>query len=762
MKSTIREVFVSKLVAIVVLAAGVAWIFWPTDSSNAALQPARFVGPTSSQPLALSADDSLLVVANPDNDSVTFFDVRADENRRLAEVRVGQEPNGVAILPDGSRAYAANTVSGTITVLTINRLDPQIGRVFATIPVGTEPYGLALTPNGRKLYVTNARSNNISVIDTSSNIVTRTIQNVGTEPRGIAITNDGDGDDNDETAYVTQFLSLPVFNKLDGEDDSKAGLVTVVSTATDSVQATIRLNPITDSGFKAAGDAIARIAPPATPQPADFTFRTGAYPNQLNSIGIRGNFAFIPNTGASPNGPVRFNVNTQSLLHVINRTTNQDTGRTINMHLAVAQQSNPSKTFITVPWAIALKNRSDEGYVVSASSNLVVKILADPTAGTPTVQLDPLDQSRVLQVRVGKNPRGIIVNSTDTRAYVMNYVSRDVTVIDLTRVPEQVIATMRSASLPTPGSPEDIVHIGRELYNTSIGEFDSPAPGLPPIAGRMSDNGWGSCASCHPFGLTDNVVWIFAAGPRRTIPQHTDFDLTDPLRRTQRALNWSAIFDEEEDFELNIRGVSGGLGLLVAADGVTPDNPVAGFDPANGGRRQLKVRGVNAWDAIKAYEKFGIRAPISPEDKNSADVRLGESIFRQANCQQCHGGPQWTSARIRFTPPPTPGLLSSGQLVGELKKVGTFDPTVKNEVRANAAAPLGLDGFAPASLLSVFAFPRTFLHNGAVDSLDKVLENVEHRSAGTGGIDLLDDADARRRLVRFLLSIDSRTPPINP
>lgn len=648
-------------------------------------------------------------------------------------------------------------------MISISRLEPQVGRVIATINVGTEPYGLALTPNGRKLYVTNARSNSVSVIDTSLNTVIRTIQNVGTEPRGIAITNDGDGDDNDETVYVTQFLALPVFNKLDGEDDSKAGLVTVVSTATDSIQASVRLNPLADTGFKAAGDAIARIAPPANPQPSDFIFTTGAYPNQLNNIGIRGNFAFVPNTGASPNGPVRFNVNTQSLLHVIDRTTNQDTGRTINMHLAVARQSNPSKRFITVPWAIAFKNRSDEGYVVSAASNIVVKILVDPVTGAPTVQLDPLDQSRVLQIPVGKNPRGIIVNSSDTRAYVMNYVSRDVTVIDLTRVPEQVIATMRSASLPTPGTLEDVIHIGKELYNTSIGEFDAPAPGLPPIAGRMSDSGWGSCSSCHPFGLSDNVVWIFVSGPRRTISQHTDFDLTDPQRRTQRALNWSAIFDEEEDFELNIRNVSGGLGLLVAADGITPDNPVVGLTPtANANRRQLKVRGVNAWDAIKAFIKFGSRAPISPIPKNDPDVIAGEAIFRQGNCQLCHGGPQWTSARVRFTPPPDSALVSNGQLISELKKVGTFDPNVRNEVRQNAAAPLGADGFAPPSLLSIFAFPRTFLHNGGVDSLERVLENVEHRSAGTGGIDLLDDPDARRRLVRFLLSIDSRTPPINP
>src|SRR5437773_3554031 len=129
---------------------------------------------------------------------------------------------------------------------------------------------------------------------------------------------------------------------------------------------------------------------------------------------------------------------------------------------------------------------------------------------------------------------------------------------------------MQSASLPTPGSLADKIQIGKELYNTSIGEFD-PAPSTTtPITGRMSNNGWGACSACHtPFGTSDNVVWIFASGPKRTIPQHTDFDQTDPQRRIQRALNWSAIFDEEEAFEMNIRGVSGGQGLIVLADGIT-------------------------------------------------------------------------------------------------------------------------------------------------------------------------------------------------
>ena len=219
----------------------------------------RFPGPTSSQPLALTADGSFLVVANPDNNSVSFFDVRSDRNRLLAHVPVQKEPNGVAMLPDGSKAYAANTVSGTVSVI---RLNPRNGVIYAPykhILVGTEPYGLALTPNGKKLYISNSRSDTVSVIDTATDTVIKTISGVGPEPRGIAITNNGNADDNDETVYVTQFLSLPVAGKVDGQDDAKAGHVTIISTATDTVTGQVTINPIAETGFNAAGDAIARI-----------------------------------------------------------------------------------------------------------------------------------------------------------------------------------------------------------------------------------------------------------------------------------------------------------------------------------------------------------------------------------------------------------------------------------------------------------------------------------------------------------------------
>jgi cytochrome c peroxidase len=345
----------------------------------------------------------------------------------------------------------------------------------------------------------------------------------------------------------------------------------------------------------------------------------------------------------------------------------------------------------------------------------------------------------VLQIKTGKNPRGIVINASDTRAYVMNYISRDVAVIDLSSSPEALIDTMQSENLPTPGSQQAKIHIGKELYNTSVGEFDPPAAGQPAIAGRMSRDGWGSCATCHtPWGLSDNVVWIFGAGPRRTISQHA------------------------EDFELNIRNVSGGKGLIVLADGITPDTDVNNFRPkANAKRKQLKVRGVNAWDALKAFEAFGIRAPPSPVSKTEPDVVAGNALFRSANCQQCHVGPQWTSSRVRFTPPPDASLTPNGEVIGELRRVGTFDPTAFNEVQDRLdGPPFGANGYQPASLLSIFASPGPYLHNGAADTLDTVLNNVTHRSAGTAGVDTLSNAADRAKIVRFLQSIDAKTAPI--
>ena len=123
--------------------------------------------PSHSTTIALTSDDSRLVVLNREANSVSIIRVRnangKDVANKLAEIGVGLEPRCVALSPDDKVAYVTNGISGTVSVV-----DLQRRRVVKTIPVGTEPRGCALTPNGHWLFVANHTEGTVSVIDTSS------------------------------------------------------------------------------------------------------------------------------------------------------------------------------------------------------------------------------------------------------------------------------------------------------------------------------------------------------------------------------------------------------------------------------------------------------------------------------------------------------------------------------------------------------------------------------------------------------------------
>jgi cytochrome c peroxidase len=470
---------------------------------------------------------------------------------------------------------------------------------------------------------------------------------------------------------------------------------------------------------------------------------------------------------ASPEGPVKFNVDTQAFLSVFDVSAKSELpGGTINLHLAAKLQTFKPKLFFANPWAIAFEHNSNEGYVVSAGSDVLVKITLDE-GGIPSVVTVPAegDTTRVLAIEVGKIPRGIVVNNADTFAYVNNYIGKDVTVVDLAA--DEAVASIQSADLPAAGSDAEKFLLGNYLFNSSRGEFDEG------VAERLSNEGWQSCASCHPDGLTDGVVWAFASGPRKSIPLNGTFSLTSP-DTNQKVLNYSAVFDELEDFELNIRGVSGGLGLIVLAGTTDQDPNVKAFDPPNAGRVQLHVDGIPAWDAITAWTQLRIDSPpspyagVDPSSELGQQIANGRQLFIDANCQACHGGPKWSTSQVDFARiSPFPETLTLGvdpepavaQLARFLKQVGTFDPSNAIERNANNQQALGALGYNPPSLLSIWAFPPYF-HNGSCLTLACTLENETHRNAG--GTDVLDDPAARAALVQFLLSIDISTEAISP
>jgi YVTN family beta-propeller protein len=556
---------------------------------------------TNSSPIAITSDDRFVWAVNRDNNSVSVIKVEGDVNKKLAEIPVGAEPRCAAITPDDKKVFVTNMVDGTVSVIDTSEATKPWCQV-RTIHVGTEPFGCAVTPDGRRLYVANFGSDDVSVINTRSERVIKTIKNVGPKPRGIAITgpsghfenikeeiveflkdfwDEGRDEQKDDgfaktKVYVTQFLAQlrddnhPVDQK-EGRDDGKEGRVTVISAAGNKIIGTVILNPLADTGFTSNGSTLDKIV--GVPAPgAPVLFTTGAFPNLLQSIVITGNRAYLPNTASSPNGPFNFNVNMQGFLSVFDITTDTDSGQTINMNNGVQNEPQSVKLFITNPIAIAFERSGKEGWVVSAATNRIIRVKLDAD-GTPTINPPKFvgDFDGIVRVEVGLNPQGIVLNSKGTRAYVENFISRDVSAVDISSATPFQIVRIPSADLPPPGSPDAIVLRGHELFNTGIG----PGGSFPP-SGRMSNSGWGSCYGCHPDGLHDGVTWMFPDGPRQTISMESTFAHPQPpgtalingapLAPTsdQRVLNWSAVRDEVQDFERNIRLVSGGEGLIIA------------------------------------------------------------------------------------------------------------------------------------------------------------------------------------------------------
>ena len=98
-------------------------------------------------------------------------------NAVKATIKVGEDPSGVSVSPDGSKVYVTNYGSRSVSeIFTASNI------VFATITVGNFPNGIAVTPDGSIVYVTNYYDNTLSVINTASNTVTATIP-VGTGTR---------------------------------------------------------------------------------------------------------------------------------------------------------------------------------------------------------------------------------------------------------------------------------------------------------------------------------------------------------------------------------------------------------------------------------------------------------------------------------------------------------------------------------------------------------------------------------------------------
>ncbi|MCI0637304.1 MAG: hypothetical protein L0206_25815, partial [Actinobacteria bacterium] len=403
-----------------------------------------------------------------------------------------------------------------------------------------EPRAIVVSPNGSLVFVGNHTAGTVSVIDARSLVVIDTVD-VGGNPSAIAVTNDGDPDDADETVLVAHFFAEIIpGGPGEGFDEGKRGVVVSFPADRGAAPVPSHLSPLGNSGFNADRSLLCRQLNPAAvsdlfcpdasaTDPADpdvARVPQGAFPNQLGSLLIRNGLALVPSIGASPEPPVRFNVNVQALVHAIDLVTLAERKElTQNLNVQVLAETappdpttDPAKLFLNDIVDIDANRAGTEFLVLSRGGNYALRA----TLGIDGT-LDIGAAAGAVRFVTGNVPTGLVLSGDGRRAYVNNDVSFSVTSIDL----ENDVVLERDVAAGTPPAPGTLAHeqlAGRLVFFTALGTPDdgilvTPVRDIQPLLfrGRASNNGWSACASCHPDGLSDRVTWFFQTGPRQTI-----------------------------------------------------------------------------------------------------------------------------------------------------------------------------------------------------------------------------------------------------
>src|SRR5215831_5905443 len=133
--------------------------------------------------VAVTPDGSKAYVANYGSNTVSV--IATTTNTVINTIPVAAGPVGVAVTPDGSKVYVGDYLSVAVTVIAT-----ATNTVTATTATGSQPEGVAVSPDGNKVYFANPTSNTVSVIATANNSVIATIP-VGSYPIGVAVSPDG-------------------------------------------------------------------------------------------------------------------------------------------------------------------------------------------------------------------------------------------------------------------------------------------------------------------------------------------------------------------------------------------------------------------------------------------------------------------------------------------------------------------------------------------------------------------------------------------
>jgi YVTN family beta-propeller protein len=516
---------------------------------------------THSTAIDLTPDGLEGWVVNPDHASVSVFGTQgATENQLLAEVPVGREPWCVDIHPTNGEVWVTSLRDDHVYII-----DGPSRAVIDSIATGFETFGVAFNPAGTVALVTASGADKIQAIDVASRTITNTM-NVYRRPRGIAWRPDG------QRAWVSHLL-MPEF----------IGRLTAVFPATWTTQ-NIAINQVFGTDNAGYPSTMQNIT--LAPAPADTILWI---PNNMINTTM-GMFNF-----GMPLTPT-------NIFHAIIRPV-----RVTNNTDLPANTYFMSNSGTPVGGPIAVDFKGTKAFVANLHSENVTVLGA----------FNILSPNQLAVIPAGKGPIGIVTHPSLTRAYVANWLSRNVTVINTGA--HSVVTTFSSVTSEVL-SPQ--VLNGKQLFYTSTG--------------ALSQDGRGACASCHVFDRSDSRPWDLSQFGKhfRATPDIRGIGFTG-------AHDWSADKDEMQDHNFGILEFTGGAGLIPSP------NPPLGT-PNRGLSQDM--------DDMAFYMSSLVPRPGSPfrnpDGTQTADADSGEVIFNDptVGCATCHVPPFYTDSSLLQNP----------------------------------------------------------------------------------------------------------------
>lgn len=732
-----------------------------TDAVSAAVRTT----PTSGNALAMNAAGTVAVAANRTAGEITVISLTLGANPSTGNVvatfdLAGEEPWNVVIGNDNDTAYVTLRASKQVARITgLSTGSPQLDTERAD--VDGDPTGIAISPTGQLLYVSNWSAGTVSVVDAQSLATVADVDlnqaliDTGTlgpsvsqsrkglaHPSAVLVTNDGDGSDQDEWVYVTEFFSQDDPSADPGVlgdayfDEGRQGFVYRFHATVGTMSPAIPLGSTADTGFLDSTGGV-----------------TGCFPNQLSALAQDGTRVYAAGMCASPRGPAGgggvnaktkvhptlYAIDTVGLAEVpAERVTLTEAFQ--DLYDTRGRADDATRRFPLLPNAMAFAPNTHVLYVAGYGSDALFRVRYNANHTLNEVGSSLADFINVGGFSTsGKLPIGVAIDAAN-HALVLNENTRNLSFANLGT--QSVVNAIPSAS---PVAPDEVVeNTGRRFFVTGLARWS------------LNGQGWNSCEGCHPNGLTDNVTWFFPAGPRQTVSLDGSWDQDAGV---QRVFNWTAILDEIGDFENNTRGISGGVGAFVSSTTLSTSSRIV-FDGThvlgsestdasqvnlNGSMDELVLTGVPGVDATGApttvqsvLEDFldiddyvkTVRSPDAPVVDGAAAL-AGAAIFQANNCQGCHGGTNWTVSE-RFYTPSTANNAVGGLLETTTYSRGTL-PAALNPAAASGPAPLKGGGTIQCVLRGVGTFPAAGT-TGIAPAGVTVSERKENMSSTANGL----------------------------